>query len=254
MVTFSAQSGSNGNCIYVETDDVRLLFDAGISGKQLQQRMAEHGRSPCDVDALLISHEHSDHIRCAGIYTRKFGLPIYMTRPTHYAIQCDLGRLDDIRHFIAGDTLEFGATKVHTFSTPHDAVDGVVFIVEHDEKKLAILTDLGYAFENLDVLLASVDAAYLESNYDVDMLHLGEYPAFLKARIRGKGGHLSNCEAANVMKRVASKRHQWIALSHLSGQNNTPDIALDTHRHTVGKSFPFDVSSREGVSILRTVS
>ena len=126
MVTFSVQSGSNGNCIYVETDDARLLFDAGVSGRQLEQRMAEHGRSPHDVDALIISHEHNDHVRGAGIFHRKFNLPVYMTRPTHYATQCDLGRLDDIRHFFAGDTLEFGATKVHTFSTPHDAVDGVV--------------------------------------------------------------------------------------------------------------------------------
>ncbi|GJM24776.1 MAG: metal-dependent hydrolase [Phycisphaerae bacterium] len=253
MVTFSVQSGSNGNCIYVETDDARLLFDAGVSGKQLEQRMAEHNRSPRDVDALLISHEHSDHVRCAGIFHRKFDLPIYMTRPTHYAVQCDLGKTDQVRHFIAGHTLEFGVTKVHTFSTPHDAVDGVVFVVEHDGTRLAILTDLGYAFKKLDGLLDSVDAAYLESNYDVDMLQMGEYPAFLKARIRGKGGHLSNCEAAGVLRRVASKRHQWIALSHLSGQNNTPDIALETHHRTVGKSFPFDVSSREGVSCMRTV-
>ncbi len=253
MVTFSVQSGSNGNCIYVETDDARLLFDAGVSGRQLQQRMAEHGRSPHDVDALLISHEHSDHIRCAGVFHRKFDLPVYVTRPTHYAMQSNLGKIDDVRHYFAGDTLEFGATKVHTFSTPHDAVDGVVFIVEHDGKRLAILTDLGYAFEKLGDLLESVDAAYLESNYDVDMLELGQYPAFLKARISGKGGHLSNCEAADVLRRVATKRHQWIALSHLSGQNNTPDIALETHRHTVGKSFPLDVSSRECVSCLRTI-
>ncbi len=253
MVTFSVQSGSNGNCIYVETGDARLLFDAGVSGRQLEQRMAEHGRSPHDVDALIISHEHNDHVRGAGIFHRKFNLPVYMTRPTHSATQCDLGKLNDIRHFFAGDTLEFGGTKVHTFSTPHDAVDGVVFVIEHDGKRLGILTDLGYAFEKLDALLESVDAAYLESNYDVEMLRTGMYPAFLKARISGKGGHLSNCDAADVLRRVASKRHQWIALSHLSGQNNTPDIALDTHRKTVGMSFPFDVSSRECVSCLRTV-
>ncbi|NOX59647.1 MAG: MBL fold metallo-hydrolase [Planctomycetes bacterium] len=253
MVTFSVQSGSNGNCIYVEAGDARLLFDAGVSARRLEQRMAEHGRSPHGVDALLISHEHSDHVRCAGIFQRKFACPIFMTKPTQRAVRCDLGQLSEVRNFVAGKTLEFGSTRVHTFSTPHDAADGVVFVVEHDGKRLAILTDLGHVFERLELLLESVDAAYLESNYDDEMLQWGDYPAHLKDRIRGSGGHLSNHDAASVLKKVASRRHQWIALSHLSGQNNTPELALDAHRETVGKSFPLDVSSRDGVSILRTV-
>ena len=129
MITFSLQSGSNGNAIYVEAAGVRLLFDAGISGKMAQQRMARHGRDIRQVQAVILSHDHSDHVRCAGIYQRKFGLPVYMTRTTRRAIWCDLGELTDVRYFRAGQALEFGPVTVHTIRTPHDAADGVAFVV-----------------------------------------------------------------------------------------------------------------------------
>lgn len=251
--TFSIQSGSNGNCVYVEAGGKRLLFDAGVSGKVLRTRMAEHGRSPDDVDALFISHEHSDHVRCAGVFQRLFDLPIYMTHATHRATRCDLGRLQDVRYFNSGETIEFGPVRVHTVPTPHDAVDTVMFVVEFDGARLAILTDLGHAFKGLVDILEQVDAAYLESNYDPDMLETGPYPPHLKARIAGNGGHVSNVDSAQVVRKVASSRHKWIALSHLSEQNNQPELALATHREIVGATFPFDVSSRYAVSPLRCV-
>jgi phosphoribosyl 1,2-cyclic phosphodiesterase len=188
IITFSIQSGSNGNCIYVEAGDRRLLFDAGVSGRVARQRMAEHGRDPADCDALIISHDHSDHVRGAGVFQRMFGLPVYLTRRTRAAIRGDLGRLDDVRYFATGDTLELGAVRVHTASTPHDAADGAVFVVEYAGARLGIFTDLGHVFCGLDGLLDSVDAAYLESNYDVDMLLDGPYPYYLKRRITGHGG------------------------------------------------------------------
>lgn len=249
MITFSLQSGSNGNSIYVEAGGVRLLFDAGISGKMAQQRMARHGRDIHHVDALLISHDHSDHVRCAGIYHRKFALPVYITRVTYRAVGRHLGPIDDLRHFKAGQTLEFGPVKVHSVRTPHDAADGVVFIVEHEGSKLGILTDLGHPFAGLDRLLADVDAAYLESNYDPDLLETGPYPAYLKARVRGVGGHLSNHESAKLVAACHGRTGpQWIALAHLSEENNCPDLALQTHRACVGTEYPYHLASRDGVS------
>ncbi len=253
MTTFSVQSGSNGNCIYVEAGETRLLFDAGVSGRTLKVRMAEHGRSPYDADALIISHDHSDHVRCAGVFQRMFNLPIYITPATLSAVREDLGRLFDLRYFNAGQSLCIGDVIVHTVSTPHDAADGVVFVVEFDGKRLGIFTDLGHPFAGLCEALEAVDAAYLESNYDVDMLEYGPYPYFLKQRIAGAAGHVSNVESAELVRGAAHRRHQWIALSHLSEQNNHPDLALDTHRAAVGNDFPYDVSSRFAVSPMRSV-
>ena len=131
MQTFSLQSGSNGNSIYVEADGVRLLFDAGISGVTAERRMAVRDRDIRDVDALIISHDHIDHIRCAGVYQRKYGLPIYVTRQTRTAAGrcCNLGKLCDVRFFQSGESLSFGRVTVYTILTAHDAVDGVAFVV-----------------------------------------------------------------------------------------------------------------------------
>ena len=252
MLTFSLQSGSNGNSIYVEADGARLLFDAGISGQQAQRRMARHGRDIRGVDAVLLSHDHADHVRCAGIYQRLFGLPIYVTELTHEAIGHQLGKAPDVRHFDAGESLSFGPVTVHTYPTPHDAVDGVVFVVECRGRRLGILTDLGHPFEGLAELLASVDAAYLESNYDPRMLEEGPYPLELKARIRGVGGHLSNEESAELV-RLSGRRHKWIALAHLSEQNNHPSVALQTHRAVLGGDQSLTVAGRYGVSELLRV-
>jgi phosphoribosyl 1,2-cyclic phosphodiesterase len=248
MLTFSLQSGSNGNSIYVEADDVRLLFDAGISGVQAQQRMAQNGRDIRSVDAVIISHDHVDHVRCAGIYQRKFGLPIYMTKATHAALWCDLGKLHDVRYFTSGDVLQFGRVKVHTIRTAHDAADGVMFVVECDGKRLGILTDLGHPFRSLQQVIESVDAAYLEANYDPEMLEIGPYPYHLKARIRGVGGHISNDESADLLKACGRHRPRWIAVAHLSAENNHPELAIGAQHNAVGHSYPVFLASRHECS------
>ncbi|MFQ5491462.1 MAG: MBL fold metallo-hydrolase [Phycisphaerae bacterium] len=253
MITFSLQSGSNGNSIYVEAGGVRLLIDAGISGKMAQRRLEEHGRDIRQVDALIISHDHSDHVGCAGIYHRKFGLPVYMTRVTYRAVSRYLGTIDTVRHFRAGDALQFGPVTVHSVRTPHDAADGVAFVVECEGKRLGILTDLGHPFAGLGGLLAGLDAAYLESNYDPHLLETGPYPPHLKARVRGKGGHLSNGESAELVAACGRDGPRWIALAHLSEQNNCPDLALETHRQCVGATYPLHVARRDGVSEVMTV-
>ena len=232
MFCIALQSGSNGNCIYVESGDTRLLFDAGISGSRAEERLAEFGRDIRSVDALIISHDHADHVRCAGIFQRKFHLPVYVTEATFDAAlrRCDLGTLTDVRHFRPGDTLSFDGVAVETVPTPHDGADGAAFVVSNARRRLGILTDLGHVFDGLGPVLASLDAVLLESNYDPEMLEVGPYPHTVKQRIRGPGGHLSNVEAAELLLHAASPRLRWACLSHLSETNNSPDLALATHR------------------------
>lgn len=248
MITFSLQSGSNGNSIYVEAGDTRLLFDAGISGEQAANRMRAHGRDIRDVQALIISHDHYDHTRCAGVFQRKFGLPIYMSDAVFRALRYKLGKVRDVRSYSPGDRLVFGDVTVHTIRTPHDGIDTVCFVVEHEGKRLGIFTDLGHPFAALQAVLGEVDAAYLESNYDVEMLRTGSYPEPLKRRIAGDAGHLSNDEAAELSQRCKTRRLQWVAVAHLSQENNRPDLAVETHRKRIGSLFPVHLASRYQVS------
>ena len=244
MKLVSLQSGSNGNCTYVEANGVKLLFDAGIAASQVEQRLALHGLGLA-VDAVLISHDHIDHCRSMGILHRAFDLPIYATAKTYDAAKrFALGKIDDLRHFTAGETLQFGEVKVETIPTPHDAEDGVVFVVDDGTHRLGILTDLGHVFNGLADVIRSLDAVLLESNYDPDMLANGSYPGWLKQRIAGPAGHLSNVEAADLLLASASKRMQWACLGHLSEHNNTPELALATHRNVVGDRLPVFLASR----------
>ena len=229
---------------------MRLLFDAGVSGRVARLRMAEYGKDPRDVDALFITHEHSDHIRCAGVFQRLFKVPIYLTKKTFQANRCDLGKLQDVRHFTAGKSVQIRDVMIHSIPTAHDAVDGVGYVVEHDGRRLGILTDLGHPFAALKKVLSELDAVYLESNYDPQMLANGPYPPDLKARIAGQHGHLSNEEAADALKHSINGRMKWLALAHLSQDNNTPDIAVETHRATIGKTLPIHLATRFNVSAI----
>jgi phosphoribosyl 1,2-cyclic phosphodiesterase len=251
MNLISLQSGSNGNCIYVEAGEIKLLFDAGISGKQAAERLARASRDITDVDALIISHDHADHSRCAGIYQRKFGIPLWVTNKTLRAANSfhDLGKLGEVIHFRAGGILDFGQVQVETIPTPHDGVDGVSFIIDDGESRLGIFTDLGHVYEDLRIALESVDAALIESNYDPDMLQNGQYPPHLKSRITGPHGHISNIESAELIARHGA-RLCWVCLGHLSGENNTPDLALRTHRSLNGSKLYYLASRHKAGEIL----
>jgi phosphoribosyl 1,2-cyclic phosphodiesterase len=249
MKLISLQSGSNGNCVYVEADGVRLLIDAGISGIKAEERLAQHGRDIRQVDAVLISHDHSDHTRCLGVYQRRFGLPIYATAKTWQAAAGwnRLGHVD-VSLFEAGATLCFGTVRVQTIPTPHDGVDGVAFVVDDGRLRVGVLTDLGHVFAELSRVIGSLDAVLLESNYDPQMLAEGRYPAFLKRRVRGPGGHLSNDEAAELVQRAAGRRLRWACLGHLSQDNNRPELALQTWRKVLGQKLPLHVAGRHAAT------
>ena len=255
MQVISLQSGSNGNCIYVEAGGRKLLFDAGISGACAEERLAFHGRDVRAVDALIISHNHSDHISSAGVFQRKFGIPLYVTPRCLSAAQmrCSLGKLKEVHHFRSGSSIRIGGVSVHTIPTPHDGEDGVAFVIDDGRHRLGILTDLGHVFQDLGRTIASLDAVLLESNYDPEMLANGPYPRFLKARIKGPGGHISNREAAELLAGAAGDRLRWACLAHLSEENNSPELALRTHREVHGPGLSLCVASRYAVSKMLTI-
>lgn len=246
MLTFSLQSGSNGNSIYVEAGGVRLLFDVGISGALAAERMAARGRDLAEVDAIILSHEHDDHVRGAGVLNRRFGTPIYLTRGTMRGAADLLGDVRSVHYFSGGERIEFGAVRVWTVKTPHDAADPVCFVVEHEGRRLGIMTDLGHPFRVLPGVLGDVHAAYLESNYDPELLEIGPYTPELKSRIRGPRGHISNDEAAELSA-GAARNLKWLAAAHLSEVNNDPSLALGALQRAVGKDLPVMVASRYAV-------
>jgi phosphoribosyl 1,2-cyclic phosphodiesterase len=251
VITFSLQSGSNGNAIYVETADARLLFDCGLTGKKALDRMAVHGRHPRDLTAVVVSHDHRDHVRGIGVLARRWRVPVLATTGTCEVLpRKGVGWIPDLRTFSAGERLRFGRTVVETVPTPHDGLDGVAFVVEADGVRLGIFTDLGHLFPGLDEALGETDVSYVESNYDAVMLETGAYPLHLKDRIRGPGGHISNEEAAALLRGSSGGRLGLAVLSHLSQENNRPEIAHETVRTSGPPELELRLAGRYGASDL----
>ena len=244
----SLQSGSNGNCIFVESGGVRLLFDAGLTGIQTKQRLESFGVDIATIDAVIISHIHNDHLRYAGVLQRQYNLPVWMTAGTYQEVRFlrRPGRVRDPQLFNSGDTLPFGSVKVETIQTTHDAPEGVCFVVDNGTTRLGIMTDLGSRFLGLQEIIATLDGVYLESNYDHEMLVNGTYPDALKQRILSNQGHLSNADAAALL--LKSNRLRWACLGHLSASNNRPEVALETHRNILGETLPLHIAPRFDVS------
>jgi len=241
-------SGSNGNSILVETVDARILVDAGLSGKRLAERAESRGLTLEGLDAVLVTHNHSDHVGGAGVIHRRFGAPLFLTRGTYRASRGRLGSLGTFHRFEAGETLRFGKTVVTSIPTPHDGVDGVAYVIESEGRRLGVLTDLGHPFPALEDVLPSLDAAFLEANYDPEMLETGPYPYDLQRRISGPGGHLSNGECVALAKAAAGERLRTLVLSHLSGENNRPEFAREAAAELPGLGVDVHVALRTEAS------
>lgn len=255
MDVISLQSGSNGNCFYVKAGDKQFLFDAGITGATAEQRLAVHGRDIREVDGLFISHGHRDHCQAMGVFHRKFKHSVFLTEGTLQQARRDhkLGVITDMHFFRGGETVDFGDVQVHTVVTPHDADDSVAFVIEYDGQRLGILTDIGHAFPGMSKMLQQLDAVIIESNFDDELLRNSRYPVWLKRRVSGKGGHLSNAESAQVLLEASVAHLQWICLCHLSEENNRPDLAIETHQQVLGNDVQLHVASRYGVGDLLTI-
>jgi len=228
----SIASGSNGNCYYIGNGREAILVDAGISCRETERRMARQGLSMAQVKAIFVSHEHTDHVKGLSVLANKYQLPVFLTHGTHRA--CRLAIPDRLLHPLADlQTITLGNLSVTSFRKFHDANDPHSFLVQGDGYTVGVFTDIGRVCERVVDFFGRCDAAFLETNYDTDMLLRGRYPFFLKNRIRGGYGHLSNTEALELFVQHRSPQLSHLFLSHLSRDNNDPDLVyrlFDGHR------------------------
>ena len=250
MVAISLQSGSSGNCWFVESDGVRVLIDAGLSVRQVRRRLAVYGRAEVPIDAVFVSHEHADHIAGVAAYSKHFGAPIYITPKTWEALCRNRKGLEiaTLTHFNPGAAICVKHLRIETIPTPHDSVDGSAFIVDDGQRRLGVMTDLGHVFEKLRSAMRTLDGVFIESNYDPRLLASGRYHPALKSRISGGHGHISNVESAELLQGAVAERLRWACLCHLSGENNSPELALATHREFIGDALMLSVDSRRSAT------
>ena len=235
LLVASLNSGSNGNCYYIGNEHDAVLIDAGISCRETEARMARLGLYMRKVRAIFISHEHSDHIRGVEVLAKKYKLPVYITRLTH--LHSGLNIADDLlQSFLAGVPVTIGSLSVIPFNKMHDAADAHSFTVACGDLRIGVFTDLGVVCENLIAHFQQCHAAFLEANYDEDMLESGRYPYHLKRRIRGGKGHLSNAQALALFEGYRPVFMSHLFLSHLSKDNNCPDLALSLFKSRAGQT------------------
>lgn len=227
MEVCALASGSNGNCFYVGNGKGGILVDAGISTKQIVERMAVRGLNPEKVKGIFVTHEHSDHVRGVDVFARKFGVPVFATRKTAGAcFLCDDKKL--IRVIRNTEEVGIAGMLIEAFGKDHEAADPVSYTISHGKKRVSVITDLGHACKRVQEQVSDADFLFLESNHDVQMLREGDYPEMLKQWILSDTGHLSNRQAALCVLEHASPRLRHVVLSHISEHNNTPQLALKT--------------------------
>ena len=228
-------SGSSGNCVYVGNGDTHLLVDAGISGKRIEQALESIGIGADRLQGILITHEHSDHIQGIGVLARRYGIPIYGTAETLCGMlkgKTSVGKIPEglLHEVKPGESLWFEELAVYPHSISHDAANPVCYTFEAEGKKAALVTDLGMYDEHILEAVRGSEILYLESNHDVNMLMVGAYPYYLKQRILGERGHLSNDSAAKLICEVLHPELRHVILAHLSKENNLPELAYETVR------------------------
>ncbi len=225
LYTASINSGSNGNCYYIGNGKDAILVDAGLSCREIEIRMKKMGLSLNKVRALFITHEHTDHIKGAQLLSSRYDIKVYLNHKTHYSSH--LKFKPELYHRIEhGQVIDVNGISVTGFSKIHDAIDPFSFVAQYNGITVGVFTDIGAVCDNLKYYMAQCHAAYLEANYDNTMLENGRYPIHLKNRIRGGYGHLSNLQALEffITHRPAHMTHLF--LSHLSRDNNDPELAL----------------------------
>ena len=257
-------SGSSGNCTYLQADDERLLIDIGISGKKVTQGLEVLDVDPTTIKGILITHEHSDHIKGVGIISRKYDLPIYATGITWERMLSEnmLGKVAEHNQIIMEKDvpLTFGELVVMPYSIYHDAVDPVGYAFTYKGKKIVLATDMGKVDRRVVEHFYNADGILLEFNHDINMVEVGGYPYYLKKRILGDHGHLCNELAAKVLTHIYHPNLQWAILGHLSNENNVPDLAylcaknaLEAKNIEIGKDIQITVAKRNDMTPVHRV-
>jgi phosphoribosyl 1,2-cyclic phosphodiesterase len=220
-------SGSTGNAFYVETDRNSLLVDAGLSGKQMEQLFKKIERDMKQLSGILVTHEHSDHIKGLGVIARKYQLPIYANEKTWKAMEGLIGDIPTEQKFVfqMGTVKTFGDLDVESFGVSHDAAEPMFYVFHHEGKKLVLITDTGYVSDRMKGIIKNADVFVFESNHDVEMLRMGHYPWNIKRRILSDVGHVSNEDAGLALADVIGEKTKRVYLAHLSQDNNMKDLA-----------------------------
>ena len=228
----SIASGSSGNCIYAGSAATSVLIDAGISGRRIEQGLSGIDQAITDIDGILVTHEHSDHIKGIGVLARKYGIPVYGTPGTLHALKenTSVGKIPDdlMTEIRAGEMTEIGDLAVMPFAISHDAAEPVGYRISHNGKSAAVATDMGCYDNELIDRLKDLDVLLLESNHDVHMLQAGRYPYYLKRRIMSDKGHLSNESAGQLLSLLLHDGIRQVCLGHLSRENNYEALAYET--------------------------
>lgn len=261
----SIASGSSGNCIYVGSENTHLLVDTGISRKRVEEGLRNLEIKGEELDGILVTHEHADHIQGLGVFCRKYEIPIYATPGTLRGIRSykSLGKMPEgIYHEIHTDQdFTLGDITVHPFAISHDANEPSGYRFEQDGKRVAVATDLGKYDEYIVENLKNLQAILLESNHDLHMLEVGPYPYYLKQRVMGDRGHLSNELSGRLLCDILHENLQNVLLGHLSKENNYAELAYETVKLEVtlgdnpykGEEIPISVAKRDCMSEVITV-
>lgn len=247
-------SGSKGNSIFVGTKKTRILIDAGISQKATQEKLTLIGVDIGDIDAILITHEHVDHIRGLGSIAIKHKIPVFANSDTAHAILETLGEAPKFKIFSTGETFEFGDLEIHPFTIQHDTLDPVAFTIRTPNHKLGFCTDLGFVTTLVKTHLKECDYLYIEANHEPSMVHSSSRPQVYKQRVLSRQGHLSNQQCADLIAEVAHPGLKHIHLAHLSEECNHPQKALNTVQDRLKLlELPIDISIAYQHEISRSI-
>lgn len=239
-------SGSSGNAAVIQTKEVTLMVDAGLSGRKLDQLLAEREIQGEQLDGIFVTHEHSDHIKGLGVLSRKYKLPIYANEKTWQAMSKHIGQIDDEQRKIieTGQSISFGSLIVNSYPISHDAADPMGYCFVEGDRKVSLATDLGYVSPKVKEMVQNSDVLILESNHDVEMLRFGRYPWNIKRRILSDVGHLSNEAAGEALCQLVSENTRRVYLAHLSQDHNLMDLAKMTV-NTICKERGFHLENRK---------
>lgn len=231
----SLSSGSSGNCQYIGTDRTKILVDSGLSGKKIEALLLSIDVKPEEIDYILVTHEHVDHVKGVGVLSRRYNIPILANEKTWLSMEKLIGNIADknIRIFQSEKEFELGDLGIYPFRIFHDAAEPVGYIFYYKGNKISIMTDTGWVNDNMKNAIKGSSLYLIESNHDVQMLKEGSYPWHLKKRILSTRGHLSNMDAAKILTEVLSGNGEIVLLGHLSKDNNIPELAYDTVREHI---------------------
>lgn len=240
----SLYSGSSGNSFFVQTENTKLLIDAGVSCKKIENSLSSYDINLNEINGILVTHEHIDHTKSLGLLSRKYNIPIYANSKTWSALSKTKEKLSDenVKFFDSNKYFEINDLKIFPFSTPHDAADPCGFNIYKDNKKISIATDLGHISDDIIKHLENASLLMLEANYDSNVLKYSNYPYLLKKRIAGPKGHLENCVTGQTIANLISSGLKDVLLIHLSKENNFPELAYKTVVEELEKKNYFEKS------------